>query len=107
MILEFVGWGGDRESAFFLDGTEHGGFESREGKIEIWDFGVGKFVGVRVAIFGAFGDGGAAGVGKAENFGDFVETFADGVVAGGADDLELVVGGHEDDLGVATRDDER
>ena len=33
-----------------------------------------------VAGFGGVGDGGAAGVGEAEDFGDFVEAFADSVV---------------------------
>lgn len=102
MVLELVGWCSDREATVFLDGAEHGSFESREGKIEIRNFGMGKFVGVRVAILGTFGDGGTTRVGKAEDFGDFVEAFADGIVAGSADDFELIVGGHVDNLGVTT-----
>ena len=60
---------------------------------------------LRVAVFSGLADGWAARVGKTENFGDFVETFADGVVSGGADDFELIVGLHIDDLGMAARDD--
>ena len=65
---------------------------------------MGEFVFVFVAFEGGLRDGGAAGVGEAEDFGDFVEAFADGVVASGADDLEVAVAGHFDDLGVATGD---
>ena len=59
---------------------------------------------MRVAFCGCGSDGGAAGVGEAEEFGYFVEDFADGVVAGGADDIEMVVVGHVDELGVTTGD---
>lgn len=106
MALEFVRRSGDREGASLLDGAEHGSFEPREGKIEVRNLGMRQFVGFGVAILSAFGDRGAAGVGQTEDFGDLVETFADGIVAGGADDLKLVMGGHVDDLSVATRDDE-
>lgn len=105
MVLELVRWCSDRETAVFLDGAEHGGFESRERKIEVGDFGMRKFISVRITVFGTLGNGGAAGVGKTEDFGDFVEAFADGIVAGSANDFELIMGGHVDDLGVATRDD--
>ena len=50
---------------------------------------------------GGITNGGAAWVGKAENFGDFVEAFADGIVAGGADDFEIVVLLHVNDLSMA------
>ena len=49
-------------------------------------------------------DAGAAGVGEAEDFGGFVEGFADGVVEGGADDFEGVVALHVDELSVAAGD---
>ena len=95
------------DATFFLDGAEDGGFEAGEGEVEgVFCFGVGEGVFFRVAGFGGGGDGGAAGVGEAEDFGDFVEAFADGVVEGGADDVEVVVAGHADDLGVAAGDDE-
>ena len=66
---------------------------------------MGEFVFVFVARLAGFGDGWATRVGKTEDFGDFVETFANGVVASGADDFKIVVGGHAEDLGVAARDD--
>ena len=64
-----------------------------------------EMIFLRVTVFGGLADGWAARVGKTENFGDFVETFADGVVSGGADDFKLIVSFHVDDLGVAARDD--
>ncbi len=67
---------------------------------------MGKRILLRIAVFSTSGDSGTARVGKAEDLGDFVETFADGVVAGGADDFEMVVGGHVEDLGVAAGDNE-
>ncbi len=60
---------------------------------------------LRVARFGGFGDGGAAGVGKTEDFGNLVKAFANGVIARGADNFELVRRFHIDDLGVAAGDD--
>ena len=68
--------------------------------------GVGEVIFAGVAMGGGCSDGGAAGVGETEDLGDLIKTFADGVVASGADDLEFVVVGHVDDLGVAARDDE-
>ena len=59
----------------------------------------------RVAVLGGSRDGWAARVGQAENFGGLVETFADGVVARGADDFEVVVTLHVDDLGVTAGND--
>ena len=53
-----------------------------------------------------FGDFGAARIGKAEDFGDFVEAFADGVVTGCADNFKGIMGGHREDLGVAAGNDE-
>ena len=92
MVLEVARGMGDRETAFFLDGPQNGSFEPREGKIEgVFGLGVGKLVFIGVAVLGGLGDGGATGVGKTEDFGNFVETFADGVVVGGADNLKIVV----------------
>ncbi len=88
-----------------MNGAENGGFETGEGEIEAVDFGVGKGILLGIAVPRTNGDGGSAGVGQAEDFGDFVETFADSVVAGGADDFEMVMGGHVEDLGVAAGDD--
>ena len=89
---EFVGSGGGVVGGFVGSGGVVGGFVGRGGAVDVACSGLG--------------DGGAAGVGEAEDFGDFVEAFADGVVAGGADDFEIVMFFHIDDLGVATRDDE-
>ena len=68
--------------------------------------GVGEGGARAVAREGGGGDGGTTWVGEAEDFSDLVETFADGVVEGGADNLEGVGRGHVDELGVAARDDE-
>ncbi len=48
----------------------------------------------------SLGDGGTSRVGKTEDFGDFVEDFADGVVVGSADNFERIVVGHVNELGV-------
>ncbi len=53
-----------------------------------------------------FGDFGTAWIGKTEDFGDFVKTFANGIVFGGANNFEGIMGGHGEDLGMATRNDE-
>lgn len=53
---------------------------------------------------GGLADGRATWVGKTENFGDFIKTFADSVVASSADDFEVVMLGHSDNLSVATAD---
>ncbi len=65
-----------------------------------------KRIGLGVAGEGEFGNRWAAGIGKTEDFGDFIKTFTDSVVACGADDFELVMGGHVEDLGVSARDGE-
>jgi len=89
-------------TTFFLNGAEDGGFKAGEREVEgVFGLWVGEGVFFRVAVLGGCGDGGAARVGEAEDFGDFVETFTDGVVQGCADDFEVVVAGHADDLGVA------
>ena len=57
-----------------------------------------------VAGEGEFGNRWAAGIGKTEDFGDFVEAFADGVVASGTNNLEMIMLRHVDNLGVAAGD---
>lgn len=104
MVGEFVGWGGDGEIAGGLDSAQDGGLEARKGEIKTVDFGVRERIFVGVALFGAGGDRRTAWIGKTKNLGDFVKAFADGIVAGGADDFELVVGWHIDNLGVAAGD---
>ena len=51
-----------------------------------------ELIFVLVALCGSFGDGWATRVGKTENLSDLVETFTDGVVGGGADNFEIIVG---------------
>lgn len=106
VVLELVGWSGDRESAGTLDGPEDGSFEPREGKIEVGDVRMGEMIGVGIAGLGAASDGRSAGVRQTENLGDLVKTFADSIVASGADNFELVMSGHIENLSMAARDDE-
>ena len=103
---ELVRWRSNGEIASGLDGAEDGSLEPGEGEVERVDLGVGERVFGWVAGEGTLSNIGAAGVGEAEDFGDFVETFTDGVVTSGADNFEMVVFGHVDDLGVAAGDDE-
>lgn len=63
-----------------LDRAKNGGFEARKGKIEIFNLGAGKRVFLGIATLSELTDGGAAWVGEAENFSNFVETFANSVV---------------------------
>jgi len=51
-------------------------------------------------------DAGASGIGETEDFGDFIESFADGIVQSGADNFEIIVRFHVDELGVTAGDDE-
>ena len=82
----------DREAAFFLDGAKDGGFEAREGKIKgVIGLGVREMIFIRVTIFGGLRNSWATRVGKAEDFGDFVKTFADGVVMSGANNFEIIM----------------
>ena len=60
---------------------------------------------VWVAVFGGVSHRWATRVGKTEDFGDLIEAFADGVVSGGADNFEVIMALHVDDLSVATADD--
>lgn len=107
VVLEFERGGGDGEVAVGLNGAEDGGFEAGEGEIETVDLRVRKAVFARVALEGAFSDRRAAGVGEAEDFGDFVEAFADSIVAGGANNLEMIMLGHVNNLSVAAGYDKR
>lgn len=90
-----------------MDGAKNGGFEAGEREIETVNLWMRKAVFMRVAIERALGDVGAAGVGEADDFGDFVEAFADGIVAGGTNNLEMIMLGHIDDLSVAAGYDKR
>lgn len=85
-----------------LGGAENGGFETGKRKIKTVNFGVREGVFVAVAMFGDLADLRAAWVGEAKDFGDFVETFTDGVISGGADDVEMVMFCHINELSVAT-----
>ena len=58
-----------------------------------------------VAGFGGVGDSGTTWVGEAEDFCNLVKNFADGIVASAAEDGEVVVCGHADNLSVSTRED--
>ena len=67
---------------------------------------MGKKIFFWISGFGCGGDGGAARVGKTKNFGDFIETFADGIIESGADDFKLIMVFHANDLSMTSRDDE-
>ena len=111
-ILEFVRREGNGFSCGLLDFSQDGGFETGKTKIKaavfgfaaVWrgELGVRETVLFGVAIFGSLGDRGATRVGETENFRDLIKTFADGIVSGGADDFELVVSEHTDNLGMPT-----
>ena len=103
--MEFVGRSGDREIQLFLDGAKNGSLETTERKIKLVDFRDGEVIFMRIASLGGSGNGGAAWVGKTENFGDFIETFANGVIAGSANNFEIVVTLHIYNLGVTARND--
>ena len=49
-----------------------------------------------IAEFGSFGDSRATRVGEAEDFGDFIEGFADGVILGLPDEVVVAVGADVD-----------
>ena len=57
---------------------------------------------VRVTSCGGLSHGWAARVGKAKDFGDLIEAFTNGIIAGSADNFEMIMAFHVDDLGVAT-----
>ena len=132
---ELVGGERDGLASGLLNCAENSGFKAREGEVKIRLGGLsglrrmaggagearvrkmilvgvaggdfkGGAVGFGDVAVGGGGNVGTARVGKTEDFGDLIEAFADGVVAGGADNVEMVVFGHIDNLGVTATDDE-
>ena len=62
-----------------MNGAEDGGFETRKGEVKILDSRVGEFVFIGVSLFGCFSNRWTTRIWETEDFGDFVEAFADGV----------------------------
>ena len=62
--------------------------------------------GAGITEFGCFGDGRAARVGQANDFGNLIERLADGVVLGLANELVVAVILKENELRMPARDDE-
>ncbi len=89
-----------------MDSAKEGGFETGERKIERIGEWVRKSKAMRITRFSEIGDSWAAWIGKTKNFGDFIKTFTDGIVASRGDDFKMIMGRHADDLGMATRNDE-
>lgn len=84
-----------------LESAESGGFEPREAEVErIFEAGDGEFVSLLVAGECSLGNTWAARVGKAHHFGDFIEGFAGGVVAGAANELVFERGLEDEEVGV-------
>lgn len=63
-------------------------------------------IGFFVAFERGASNSGATWVGKSENFGDFIENFADGVIASAADDMKVVVVLHIYNLRMTAGNDE-
>ena len=61
---------------------------------------------MRITRFSELGNSRATRIRKAENFGDFIEAFTDGIITGRGDDFEMVVMFHADDLSMAARNDQ-
>ena len=61
---------------------------------------------MRITRFSEMGNSWAARIGKAENFGDFVEAFTDRIITGRGNNFEMIVMFHADDLSMAARNDE-
>lgn len=99
-------WRSDRKITVFLDGAKDGGFETTEREVETVDFWHRKLIGFFVAFERNFGNSGTAWVGKSENFGDFIENFADSIIASAADDMKVVVALHIYNLRMAAGNDE-
>ena len=89
-----------------MDGAKDGGFETTEREVETVDFWHRKLIGFFVAFECGASNSGATWVGKSENFGDFIENFADGVIASAADDMKIVVVLHIYNLRMAAGNDE-
>ena len=60
---------------------------------------------MRIARFRELRNSRATRIRKAENFGDFIEAFTDGVVTGRGDNFEMIMMFHADDLSVAAGND--
>ena len=99
-------WRSDRKITVFLDGAKDGGFETTEREVETVDFWHRKLIGFFVAFERNFGNSRTTWVGETENFGDFIENFADGIVASAADDMKIVVALHIYNLRMAAGNDE-
>ena len=84
-----------------MDGAEDGGFEAAKGKIKVGYFWNRKSIFSAVAVLSRLSNGWVAGVGEAKNLGDFVETFADSIISSSANNFEVVVTLHIDDLSMA------
>ena len=89
-----------------MDGTKEGGFETGERKIERIGEWVRKSKTMRITRFSEMGNSWAARIGKAKNFGDFIETFTDSIITGRGDDFEMIVMFHADDLSMAAGNNE-
>lgn len=89
-----------------MDGTQNGGFETAKREVETVDFWNWKLVSVGIAFECGASNSGATWVGKSENFGDFIENFADGVIASATDDMKVVVALHIYNLRMAAGNDE-
>ena len=61
---------------------------------------------MRVTGFCEMRNSWSARIGKAENFGDFIEAFTDSIITGRGDDFEMIVMLHADNLSVAAGNDE-
>ena len=99
-------WRSDGKITVFLDGAKDGGFETTEREVETVDFWHRKLIGFFVAFECGASNSGATWVGETENFGDFIENFADGVIASAADDMKIVVVLHIYNLRMAAGNDE-
>ena len=105
VVFELVRRGGNWEIELFLDGAKYGGFDATKGKIEAVNFWDGERVFVRSASCGGLSDGWATGVGQAEDFGNLIEAFANGVIASSADNFEMIMTFHVNNLSMTARDD--
>ena len=89
-----------------MDGAKDGGFETTEGEVETVDFWHRKLIGFFVAFERNSGNSRATWVGESENFGDFIENFADSIVASATDDMKVVVALHIYNLRMTAGNDE-
>ena len=91
---------------FALNGPQNGCLEAKEGKIVLaGELGDGQVKGAGIAELGRLGNGRAARVGQANDFGDLVERLADGIVLGLTDELIVAVVLEQDELRMPARDD--